>query len=112
MMAAKDSHKNAAATIKVCTTGPSENPGTQNQRVARQKPPKIPDFHRQFAKSGYRRRRIEVACKKLQSFARNLERLRIPRHMKTNILFLILSCTGVIFGVSGLTRKFLAKSDD
>ena len=53
-MAAKDSHKNAAATIKVCTTGPSENPGTQNQRVARQKPPKIPDFHRQFAKSGYR----------------------------------------------------------
>ncbi len=32
--------------------------------------------------------------------------------MKTNILFLTLACTGVIFGVTGLTRKLFAKSED
>jgi len=32
--------------------------------------------------------------------------------MKTNLLFLTLACTGVIFGVTGITRKLFARSDD
>jgi hypothetical protein len=52
MMAAKDSHKTAGATTKVCTTSPFENPGPQNQRVARREGMEIVDLRGEFAKSG------------------------------------------------------------